>query len=86
MTLKEFSNIFGVGISELSKITGYSRQSLYNIFEGKVISSKNRFYSCINHLSLISDKIYENDISEAKKRENARQKALKEFERIAKGE
>ena len=39
MTLKEFSRQFGVSISEICEITGYTRQGLYLVINGKTGNS-----------------------------------------------
>ena len=39
MTIKEFSRLFGVSVSEMCEITGYTRQGLHLIINGKTGNS-----------------------------------------------
>ena len=42
MTTKEFARQFGVSVSEMCEITGYTRQGLYLIINGKAGNSNKK--------------------------------------------
>ena len=77
MTDKELAKAFGVNVGELCGIIGYSRSGLYLEISGNRKSS--RFESALDHLQLISDKQYEEDIAQARINKNTRDKMIAEL-------
>ncbi|MDF2609066.1 MAG: hypothetical protein K0R92_540 [Lachnospiraceae bacterium] len=50
MTVKEFAELFGMTVTELSEFSGYTRQALYNIIEGNAIVNSRRYNALLLHL------------------------------------
>lgn len=87
MTVKEIANTFGMSVTKLAVISGYSRQGLYDVIEGKCNRNTDRFESFIDHLHFISMRILEQDIAEARIQLNLRTKALEQLKKqMQKGE
>lgn len=79
MTVKEVANIFGMSVTQLAIISGYSRQGLYDVIERKNIGNTHRFEAFIDHLHYISHSIHEQDIAEARIQLNLRTKVLEQL-------
>ncbi|MDU7339304.1 MAG: hypothetical protein E7L17_14470 [Clostridium sp.] len=76
MNTKYLAQALNISISELSTITGYSRQTLYRLIDHRHPVNKRRFDTAVKSLILHSDIITEKEIGEAKQRERARMRAI----------
>ena len=77
--LKELASAFGMKIGELSEYLGYTRQGLYSMNDGTTGICTRRYYSMLKLLKLKSDRIYEDEISLAKKRQQEREKLIQQM-------
>jgi hypothetical protein len=48
--VKEFGNLFGMTVTELSEFSGYTRVALYDIIEGNAMVNKRRYNALLAHL------------------------------------
>ena len=66
LTAKEVADSFGLSINELAKITGYSRVSLYNIFnyEGKNANREEKLKKMYDILCQLNTKLEQQAVSE----------------------
>lgn len=76
MTVKEIAKAFNMSVNQLTMISGYSKQGLYDVIESNGNKNANRFNAFIDHLSFISQSQYQQDISEARIQVNTRDKIL----------
>ncbi len=44
MTVRDIAKTFGVNVNQMSSISGYSRQGLYNLINGKTKINKKKIY------------------------------------------
>lgn len=70
MTVSELAKTFGLSVNQLSEMTGYTRQGLYNL----VKTGKKTFRSktLINELYAYTDSQYRQDIEKAEQTKNDR--------------
>lgn len=84
MTVKELAKVFRMNVNQLSMISGYSRQGLYDLLGVETNINQKRFNSFLDHLSFISNAQYEEDIAQARIEKNEREKVLKELKELIK--
>lgn len=81
MELKQIARAFNMTIEQLAKIMGYTRQSLYYP-NGK---QKHRVEAAICNLHNLAVLMFQHEQEEAKRRFEAREKAVQELEWYLKG-
>ncbi len=84
MTVRDIAKTFGMDVNQLSSISGYSKQGLYNLVNGKTKVNKKRFTSFLEHLRVISNSQYEQAIAQAKIKKKKREKMLREMIKLIK--
>lgn len=77
--LKELASAFGMKIGELSEYLGYTRQGLYSMKDGTNGICTRRYYSILKLLKFKSDSIYEDEVAQAKKRQQEREKLIQQM-------
>lgn len=77
--LKELASAFGMKIGELSEYLGYTRQGLYSMNDGTTGICTRRYYSMLKLLKFKSDSIYEDEVAQAKKRQQEREKLIQQM-------
>lgn len=81
MKVIELAKTFNMSVSELVAISGYTRQSLYNILSGRNVN-KGRFNAFLDLLQTISEHQYNEDIAQARINKNMRNKAITELKGV----
>lgn len=81
MVLRDIAKAFGVSVSELAKIVGYSRQALYDMADSNP-NRGNRTKQIASSLREHSQKIYEEELLKAK---HAREERDRIADKIEKG-
>lgn len=76
MDIKGIAQTFRLSISGFAKLTGYSRQALYQMADEKTAVCTPRFYSTLKLLKLQSDKLYQDDLEKAQKEKEEREKVI----------
>lgn len=77
--LKELASAFGMKIGELSEYLGYTRQGLYSMNDRTTGICTRRYYSMLKLLKFKSDSIYEDEVAQAKKRQQEREKLIQQM-------
>lgn len=77
--LKELASAFGMNVGELSAFLGYTRESLYKMNDGTTKNCTRRYYSMLKLLKFKSDRIYEDEIALAKRRQQEREKLIQQM-------
>lgn len=77
ITPKELANAFDMKVLDFARMTGYSKQGIYQMLEKSNGVCTPRLSSTINLLELKSDKIYENDVEIALEKQRKREFAIK---------
>ncbi len=84
MTVRDIAKTFGMDVNQLSSISGYSKQGLYNLVNSKTKVNKKRFTVFLEHLRFISNSRYEQDIAQAEIKKRKREKMLREMIKLIK--
>ncbi len=84
MTVRDIAKTFGMDVNQLSSISGYSKQGLYNLVNSKTKVNKKRFTVFLEHLRFISNSQYEQDIAQAEIKKRKREKMLREMIKLIK--
>lgn len=79
MKVSEVAKVFGISVKELSSISGYSRQGLYDAIENRVNRNEKRFSSFLNNLEATSRLMLNKDITKAKVQFFIRKKMIEEL-------
>lgn len=77
--LKELASAFGMKIGELSEYLGYTRQGLYSMNDRTTGICTHRYYSMLRLMKFKSDSIYEDEVAQAKKRQQEREKLIQQM-------
>ena len=72
MTLKDLAKEYGMNIETLCEKTGYTRQGLNRILRSEKVIYPDRFRQTLYRLLIISKNIADQEIEEAKKRDEER--------------
>ena len=84
MTVRDIAKTFGMDVNQLSSISGYSKQGLYNLVNSKTKVNKKRFTVFLEHLRFISNSQYGQDIAQAEIKNRKREKMLREMIKLIK--
>jgi hypothetical protein len=79
--LMEIANHFGMNTMQFAKSIGYSRQSLYCASSGSCKLRKGHIGMACFKLSVLSEKILNDDIQSAKERHEIRKNLIRDFEK-----
>lgn len=79
MQVRDLATVFKLTVVDLSKISGYTRQGLYQLFERKYKNHKPRFDEFLVHMELVNQKLYEKDMAQALLEKNIRENTLNEL-------
>lgn len=79
MQLKDMANCFHLTVNQFCTLTGYSRQGLHQLFNGKTEANKNRMAAMLSILKFSSDSLYSQDIAEAVIQKNTRERFINEI-------
>lgn len=79
VTVKKLASSFGLKVSEFATLSGYSRQGLYDLIESNKNINTIRFNAFISHIELVSEEIYQQDLSQSKIERNERNKFINEL-------
>ena len=82
VTVRKLANSFGLKVSEFSTLSGYSRQGLYDLIESKKPMNTSRFNTFVSHIELVSEEIYQQDLSQAKIERNERMKLINKLKEM----
>ena len=81
MKVSEVAKAFGISVKELSSISGYSRQGLYDVIENRVNRNEKRFSAFMNSLETTSRSMLDRDIAKAKVQFFIRKKTIEELKK-----
>ena len=79
----EMAKRLGFSLARFEKITGYCRQSLYGLFEGKHRPSNRRMHAAVKAIKLAIEEEYQRDVQELEARYAVRREAAEELLEIA---
>ena len=82
VTVRKLANSFRLKVSEFSTLSGYSRQGLYDLIESKKNVNTSRFNAFISHIELVSEEIYQQNLTQAKIEKNERMKLINELKEM----
>lgn len=81
MKVSEVAKAFGISVKELSSISGYSRQGLYDVIEYRANRNEERFSSFLNNLETTSRSMLNKDIAKANVQFFIRKKTIEELKK-----
>ena len=74
--IKEIAKGFIMNVCGLATFMGYSKQALYQIFNGEQGVFTRRLYSALKLLKMQSDKIYDEELRKAKESKERRERDI----------